>query len=1400
MSRSRRIGTRLTGILAAASLAVLGFAAPAQAADGNLDDDTTTLTAGIWHCDGRVDAAELVVDGRVTLVLRYGCDLRVTVSDPDGLDPDPAIRVEGDDALTITGPGGLLTATAGFSGAAIGSEQGTNAGEITVNSGNITTYSARGAGIGGGYDGDGGVTTVNGGTITATTRHGDAEGDPTGLVGTGAGIGGGAGGDGGEIVINGGDVTATSMDKGAGIGGGAPLVVSAYTDSGVFLGHDHFGTNGGDITITGGRVEATGDDRGAGIGGGTAGDGDESDDGGDGGDISITGGYVLATSGWGAGIGGGDAGGDGGSISITGGHVAASSALGAGIGGGMTSKAGTIAIGGDDTRVEAYSQAGAGIGGGRQGILGTTYDPAGDTITIESGHVVASSRDGAGIGGGRGIDGGAVTITGGDVSAVSANGGAGIGGGGNGGSGRSVSITGTAAVTAIGGGAAAGAGAGIGGGAAGGAPGTVSIATTGSVAVSGGVSSNGGRAGAAIGYGSAGNQHGTATHHLVRTALTNEDGLVVEGAGSVLPQGASDLPAGMTHGTFAVPAGEDAIFDITGSAPAPLGVRVDDDPQIRSITGGAYTLETVDADRTLTAVFELDGVTDPGDDPGRPDDAMPLDDSGPTALTTGWYECPAGALELGTLTVDGDVNLLLADGCDMTVTHDVPTDPGIRVESGDSLTVHTPAGGDGTGTLTASGGLGAGIGSGMGSVSSGEISINGGTVVASSSGGAGIGGGFGGDGGETVVNGGAVTASGGGDAAGIGGGEDGDRGTIVISGGTIDATAGFGGAAIGSGAYGDDTGAITITGGTVTATSHVYGAGIGGGNSGGAGSITITGGTVAATSELAAAGIGGGASASGGSIAIIGDATVTATGGDAFTAEGSHTYVWRNGAGAGIGTGQGTLDGAEITIATTGAVTATGGDGTDIRGAAADIGIGSTNANDGAAAHFLARTSLADGVASVLPTDLPLPDGVALPEGMTHGTFSVPADGSVDFEGVASAGSELRHLVLDGEPLDATQTTIEIPTQDHDLTAKAAPAIPSVAVALDAPALGARLADGAAPAGDAYQVESVTWDPADDTAAISTAYTATVTLAPAADHVFTDSTVGTVNEQAAEATFGEDGRLTLVHTFPAMEKASPELGLQVEPADGITLPGELALTATLTGAAPDSAGHEIAFTIDTAGDQTDPGDQTMELGAAETRTALTDENGTATITLADPIPGAYTFSVAYAGDEANAAVDATPIAEYVVDPAPEPTPTPTPTPEPTPTPKPEPTPTPTPSPEPTPTPTPEPTRTPTPGPEPTPTPTPTPEPTPTPTPERDPTPAPMPTGTPEPEPTPEPAPAPVPTPAGTPDPAPSPDEPDGLAATGGGSLSGIVGISVAILAAGALMLVARQRTRADESR
>ena len=188
-----------------------------------------------------------------------------------------------------------------------------------------------------------------------------------------------------------------------------------------------------------------------------------------------------------------------------------------------------------------------------------------------------------------------------------------------------------------------------------------------------------------------------------------------------------------------------------------------------------------------------------------------------TTLNTGWYPASSVITCNATITINGNVNLILADDASLSVTGDA-NDAGINVSDANSLTVYAQSTDPHMDSLTANGGsYGAGIGGGY--------YDNGGVVTATGGGlGAGIGGG-----GAITIHGGAVMATGGIDAAGIGGGvHDGSGGAGIGSGSSNDpapaaagtividtsgpVSAGGAGANIGQGGYfgGDGAAALVL--------------------------------------------------------------------------------------------------------------------------------------------------------------------------------------------------------------------------------------------------------------------------------------------------------------------------------------------------------------------------------------------------------------------------------------------------------------------------------------------------------------------------------------------------------------------------------------------------------------
>ena len=156
------------------------------------------------------------------------------------------------------------------------------------------------------------------------------------------------------------------------------------------------------------------------------------------------------------------------------------------------------------------------------------------------------------------------------------------------------------------------------------------------------------------------------------------------------------------------------------------------------------------------------------------------EDSAPALWNLGWYVVKGNVTISGRITVNGNIHLLLLNGCTLTAKG------GIAVEGSNSLSIYAQSDGDGMGALVADGWTGdAAIGSdvthGTTSATCGNITIHGGNIkanTASKSDGAAIGGGQGAAGGAVTIYGGVVEATSGPNSSGIGGGSGADSGTF----------------------------------------------------------------------------------------------------------------------------------------------------------------------------------------------------------------------------------------------------------------------------------------------------------------------------------------------------------------------------------------------------------------------------------------------------------------------------------------------------------------------------------------------------------------------------------------------------------------------------------------------
>jgi len=578
--------------------------------------------------------------------------------------------------------------------------------------------------------------------------------------------------------------------------------------------------------------------------------------------VSINGGYITASSGRvGAGIGARN-------ITINGGKIVAyghSSSRGAspGIGGKDTY---IVINGGDVSAISDYSSANtAGNYGGSAGIGGGS-NSGGVTVIITGGNVTAIGGSGAGIGGASGTageNGGTIIISGGKVMAIGGNG-AGIGGG-NGdsylpGTSGDILIYGeNTKVTARGVGGAMDIGAGFG----------ISYTLT------------------PIGIGAMDN---------VFVALPKGNLLGTDSLGNSLeignPVTFTANPVSSDTVTVTLP----APFDTKSPIPLLKGLGTGTNAKIMSVISSMPTQSFALRGYRNSPITQSDSILMGSsatvnfnmlpmlnnvpylDEHGEQKIAMSVIaltanqtipvTVGDTVLTSGWYLASDSVLFYSTITINGDVHLILKDNSYTQILGMV--DDGIKVSEGNSLTIYAQSLDSLTmgklyvmGYGSGSGYCGSGIGVGTIRNTGGNVTINGGNITAIGGRvGAGIYGyyiiinngiikakgdgfsrgassGIGGGGGSYVtINGGDVTAiSGGGSsssgiAAGIGGGAGESGGNITINGGKINASGappnsfGGGAAGIGDGSSGASTfynglsGNITITGGNVIATGR----------------------------------------------------------------------------------------------------------------------------------------------------------------------------------------------------------------------------------------------------------------------------------------------------------------------------------------------------------------------------------------------------------------------------------------------------------------------------------------------------------------------------------------------------------------------------------------------------
>ena len=381
----------------------------------------------------------------VTINAEEGSTANVTLKDVN-IDTSS----EGKAAVTVTGNGttsmeldGKNTLTSGGTHAGLEKNDAEGTGDLVIRDDTKDGGSLKATGGSEDYRGGAGIGSSCGNNTSKIEIAGgkvEAVGGQN-AAGIGSGAGGGyGGGDAKQIKISGGDVTAIGKDDGAGIGGskwGSAEVeisggkVSAESGYGQDERAEGAGIGGGSesgdvsVKITGGTVNAKteqGAAIGSGSGGGDSGDGKL--------DIDISGEDTRVNAeatGWGSGIGGGEADGSTGTIKISGGTVIASGDSGIGTGDNAQRADTTIEISGGTVKASGL----AGIG------TGSVSHESKMKIKISGGNVTAAAAAdaiyasaGIGMGPDTREDHVEIELTGGSITAFGGTrGAAAIGGG-----------------------------------------------------------------------------------------------------------------------------------------------------------------------------------------------------------------------------------------------------------------------------------------------------------------------------------------------------------------------------------------------------------------------------------------------------------------------------------------------------------------------------------------------------------------------------------------------------------------------------------------------------------------------------------------------------------------------------------------------------------------------------------------------------------------------------------------------------------------------------------------------------------------------------------------------------------------------------------------------------------
>ena len=654
-----------------------------------IDATTTTLDDG-WYVvanDVAPNSKSLTVSGHARLVLRDGKTLTLT-----GANNKAGIEVTSGNALTIYGQSlgtGALSAKGMYGSAGIGgSRTAANCGTVTVNGGTVAANGGDGgAGIGGGKTGNGGTVAVNGGTVTATGF--------TALPGVGKGDGGA---DHGTLQV-GAYMSVTA--------GNLPKTMSAKTPDAngfISLAGERYYTFASVRPVPVSYRDADGSDKTTNC-------------------VPLSASVSTLSDGWYA--------------------VTKDLALSAGLT--VSGNAKLVLVDGVTLTVAGYSTPGVEVTVGNSLTIYGQVDGTGALIVSTTAGLCA------GIGAGNGVAGGAVTINGGSVQATGGDsGGAGIGGGSHG-AGGTVVINGGSVVATGGGG-----GAGIGGGQYG-AGGTVTV-NGGTVTATSGTTT-GSYLAAGIGCGLFGGNNQGAL--IVASGLTVHAGASADPAGVpsrdsvtgsvtlggepyyVITESSGAAEYGIVYMSNGTPLNLAPASYFAGTGVAELPVPPAESTPAGRMFGGWYANDDFsgeavtsipsDAEELKTFYAKWGAVPVPVtyiDGNGDPQQASCIVvNEFSTELTNGWYVLEESLTFTSSLTILGDVKLVLKDDKTLTVIG-TNNRAGVVVMGANALTLYAQSIGAGAGALVARGNnSAAGIGGNEGG-SGGSVTIYGGNVTA----------------------------------------------------------------------------------------------------------------------------------------------------------------------------------------------------------------------------------------------------------------------------------------------------------------------------------------------------------------------------------------------------------------------------------------------------------------------------------------------------------------------------------------------------------------------------------------------------------------------------------------------------------------------------------------------